>query len=640
MTGTRRLIGLCLSQPHREDRFYFLQALNQYAVKQDFRLLVFNSCSDFYETDNINDHGERTVFRLIPYHLLSGMIIFPEFLHEDPVLEQVAADCRSHGLPVISIDKDMQNCVSFAFSYADIFERLCAHVIEDHHAKKLMMIAGMKGNSFSEQRVAAFRKALTDHGLYFDNSLIGYGNFWDGPTLDIMQEWFEEEERPYPDAIICANDAMAIAVSSYLQKQGCRVPEDCIVTGFDGIKQSGYHMPHITTCRQDYDTMGRKLIEAIEALLRGEPYPKRNVIGFSLIRSQSCGCEPVSFGNINDATQEIFDRLRHSEQRQEMMCTVQSAISKMKNIEELPGIMSDRFIFPTTVVAFSNDIFDPPHYGFRPDGKLFTDQMQISYQRYFWYQLAECTIEREMLVPRMELLTGRSEPIFVCALHFMELPLGYCVFQPELSVDDYEKMYTFMIAMNASFGAFHGQMQIQSINAQLKSVNAELEQLYVHDYLTGLYNRRGFYKEFLRRQEQSGEGLEAYLVSVDLDRLKYINDSFGHQEGDRAICAVADALRAAAGPDDICARFGGDEYAVGGFLPAALADIFFERFRRQFLDFLTAYNRDSALPYPVEASIGFSHEPVNAEFSLDNMIKNADDRMYEYKLAHKKAREC
>ena len=639
MAETRRLIGMCLSAPHREDRFQFIQALNQYAVAQGFRLLIFNSSSDFYYTNNPDDEGERTVYQLIPYHMLSAMILFPEFLGAHPVMQEIAAKCREHGIPVISIDKEMEGCTMFSFAYADIFEQLCAHVTDVHHAKRLMMVAGLKGNSFSEARVAAFRKVLLERGLYYDDSLIGYGNFWDGPTRDLMREWFEEEERPFPDAIICANDSMAIAVSTYLQKHGCRVPQDCIVTGFDGILQASYHMPHLTTCRQDYDTMGRKLIEAVEALLRGEECPARNVIGFTMIRSQSCGCEPVSFTNINDATQAIFDRMRLSEQRQEMMCIVHAGVSKMTQLEELSSVLSDRFIFPTTVFAVNEDIFQPPYFGVRPDGQSFTENMNITYQRYFWYQIEGCTVPREQLVPRMDILLGRTEPIFVCALHFWELPLGYCVFQPELTVDDYAKMYTFMITINASFGAFHSQLQIQSINAQLKQVNEELEQLYVHDYLTGLYNRRGFYKEFRRKQEQSGGQLEAFLISIDLDRLKYINDNFGHQEGDSAICTIADAMRAAAGPDDICARFGGDEYAVGGFLPAPLADICYERFRTQFMQYLADYNRSAGKPYPVEASIGFSHEPVNAEFSLDQMIKEADDRMYAQKLANKKARE-
>lgn len=640
MAEAVHLIGLCISTPHREDRFHFIQALNQSAVARGFRLVIFNSCSDLYEQSNPNNKGERSVFRMIPYEMLSAMVVMPRFLCNDPIIDQVAEQCIAHGLPVISIDREMKGCISFSFSYADIFERLCAHIVDDHHAKTLLMMAGVKDNEFSNQRIAAFRKVLEDRNMYFDDSLIGYGNFWDIPAVDVMREWFEEEGRPYPDAIICANDSMAIAVSSYLQKHGCRVPEDCIVTGFDSIRQSSFHMPHLTTCRQDYDTMGERILDAVEARMRGEDYPTSNTVGFTLIRSQSCGCEPISFTNINDATQEIFDRMRLSEQRQEMMCTVQSAVSKMKSIEELPAVLADRFIFPTTIIAANDDIFEPPHYGTKHGEQLFTEQVRVHYQRYFWYQIEPCTIPRAQLVPRMDILLGRSEPIVVCALHYLDLPLGYCVFQPEHTLDDYEKIYTFMIAINASFGGFHGQMQIKSINQQLQNVNAELERLHIHDYLTELYNRRGFYREFHRLLAQnSGEGMHAFLISADLDRLKMINDTYGHQEGDSAICVIAEALRQAAGEHDICARFGGDEFAVGGFLPAPLADVYCERFRRQFTAYLETYNQVSGKPYPVEASIGFGHEPAAEGFDLDRMIKEADDRMYQNKLAHKKARE-
>lgn len=639
---SEKLIGICLSTIQMEDRFAFVKALNRYAVAHGFRLLIFNSCTDLFDRGNPNDDGERSVFELIPYESLSAMIIFPHFLFNDPVVDTIIERCRAHRLPVITIDKEVPGCTCFTFSYADIFERLCAHVIDDHHAKSLLMMAGMKNNQYSDQRVAAFRKALTERGMYYDDSLIGYGYFWDAPALDVMREWFEEEERPYPDAIICANDSMAIAVSTYLQKHGCRVPEDCIVTGFDCILQSRYHIPHLTTCRQDYETMGSRLIHAIEAMLRGETVPAKNVVSFSMIRSQSCGCKPVSFYNINDAAQEMYDSLRLSAQRQEMMCSVQSAIARMESVQDLPAILSDKFVFPTNVFAINEDIFQEPEYGahHRLDS-AYSENVNVIFQRYFWYQPDPCAIPREQLVPHLEMMLSREEPIIVCALHFIDLTLGYCVFQPEVTVDDYEKMHAFMNAMNASFGTFHGQMQIRSINRALENANEELEKLYIHDYLTGLYNRRGFYRAFRNETAaQHDADLCAFVISVDLDGLKQINDSFGHQEGDSAICTVAKALAACCGTHEICARFGGDEFAVGGFVPKSLTEIRAEQFRHRLTEYLEQYNRSSGKPYQVAASIGFHAEPADPAPDPDALFRIADDRMYADKAERKEKQKA
>jgi len=633
------IIGVCLSTVQEEDRLYFISGLNRYAVANGYRLMIFQTCSDLYGPPNPNNDGEISVFRLIPYEKLSAMIIMPQFLYNHPVLDSIVAECRRRDVPVISIDRQIFGCISFSFGYADIFERLCRHVIDVHHAKNLMMMAGTKDNSFSESRIAAFRKALTDSGLPFDESMIGYGNFWNEPTEAVLQHWFEVEKRPYPDAIICANDSMAITVSSWLQQHGVRIPEDCIVTGFDGIQQAEYHMPHLTTCHQDYDCMGRKIITAIDRLRRGVRTPVTNVIGFNMRLSQSCGCKPVEFQNINAAMNRLFQRVRLVNNRQDLMCTLQASISKMEAIEELPSVLIEKFVFHTSIFAINDDLFRMPDFGrFHKKEKAFTERMDVMYHRYFWYQEARCAIPREELIPDLDRMLEREEPIVVCALHHLDLTLGYCVFQTELSVDEYEKIYTFMSAVNASFGAFHNKLQIQAINEQLKSVNAELEKLYVHDYLTGLYNRRGFYREFRLMREAQQKPALAFLISADLDRLKYINDTFGHLEGDNAICTVAQALLHAAAEGDIVARFGGDEFAVGGILSADDADAHFAAFRAKFQSYLEKYNAISENPYPVEASIGFYAEELNDRFDLDSMIKVADDRMYAEKLAHKKAR--
>lgn len=630
-----KLIGVCLSTIQMEDRFYFIKALNQHAVAEGYRLLIFNTCTDLYDKGNPNDDGERSVFQLIPYESLSALIIFPHALFNDPVVDTVIENGKAHGIPVITIDKEVSGCLCFRFAYANVFEHLCAHIVDDHRAKNLMMMAGVKNNQYSDERVAAFRKVLTERGMYYDDSLIGYGDFWDGPALNVMREWFEEEGRPYPDAIICANDSMAIAVSSYLQKHGCRVPEDCIVTGFDCILQSRYHIPNLTTCRQDYDAMGSRIIHAVTALQRGESVPHSQVIGFSVIRSQSCGCKPVSFHNINDASQEMYNSLRNAAKRQEVMCAVQSDIARMRSVTELPEVLSNRFIFPTIVLAINHDIFEEPDFGKQhgPEN-AFTDSIKILFQRYFWYQKENCAIPRQQLIPEPDMLFSREEPVIVSPLHFIGQPLGYCVFQPEINVDDYEKLHIFMNALDASFGTFHSQMQIRSINRKLETVNAELEKLYIHDYLTGLFNRRGFFRQFRQCIAALHDtGMQIFLVSIDLNGLKQINDQYGHHEGDCAICAAADALQACAGATDICARFGGDEFVFGGFVPASLTDIRAEQFRQQFTAQLAMFNSTSGKPYRVSASIGFFAVPAVPAPDLDQLLRSADNRMYDEKRA-------
>lgn len=640
MQDKHNIIGVCLSTIQSEDRYYFIESLNKHAVEAGFRLMVFNSCTDLYEKNNANNTGEAQVFRAIPYHLLSAMIVFPCFIWQKEYVKLIVQGCKENDIPLISIDEDLGGRAVFSFDYANSFGDLCEHVIKVHDAKRLKMMAGVKGNSFSDERVSAFRQTLEKNGLEFDDSMVGYGDFWFGPTEETMKQWFEVEKQPLPDAIICANDSMAITVSNYLQNHGYSVPEDCIITGFDGIMQSEFHIPRLTTAKQDYDEMGRSIVESIGLILSGGEPEKHNKIPFTIRLSGSCGCVPMDARRINHTVNEIFDRLRLSQERQDLMCTVQSSVSKMTDISQLPSSLINKFIITTNIFALNSDMLEAPDFGtYHKHENAFSDNMNILFQRYFWNEFEPCECSRETFIPRLDLLLEREQPIIICVVHFFDLVFGYCAFQPDIDFSEYQKMHTTMSAINSSLGVFHSQEQIKSINTQLSSVNDKLENLYVHDEMTGLLNRRGFYL-LLRHQrdELSSSNMSVAFISADLDGLKYINDTFGHLEGDNAIVTVAKALSACTRASDICARFGGDEFAVCAMIPAGTENTYFERFRKNLLKYLEDYNSTSGRPYPVEASIGCYSVPLTHDLDLDSLIKNADDLMYADKVARKKKR--
>ncbi|MBQ8961449.1 MAG: GGDEF domain-containing protein [Ruminococcus sp.] len=387
--------------------------------------------------------------------------------------------------------------------------------------------------------------------------------------------------------------------------------------------------------------MGRLLVESIETLENGGDVPEKATVGFDVIRSQSCGCEPVHATNVNDVLNSLMDRLRLSKNRQDLMCSIQSSVSKMADISELPSVLIDKFAFHTNVFALTRDVFEEPDFGAgRRGSSAYADRIDVVYHRYFWDQKEPCTIPTSQLFPDISLLTVREEPIVICSVHFLDMIMGYCVFQPEIDFDEYEKFHTLMSAIDASMGNFHGRLQIKSINTKLVEVNSELKHLSDHDHMTGLMNRRGFYSELSRMisAKRSGECL-VVLISADLDGLKEINDSFGHLEGDSAITTVARALISCSVQDEICARFGGDEFSAVAVISESLGKSYIKGFRERFEDYLSRYNESSGKPYKVEASIGFYSEMLSDYFDIDRMIKNADERMYEHKISRRRERK-
>jgi diguanylate cyclase (GGDEF)-like protein/PAS domain S-box-containing protein len=144
-----------------------------------------------------------------------------------------------------------------------------------------------------------------------------------------------------------------------------------------------------------------------------------------------------------------------------------------------------------------------------------------------------------------------------------------------------------------------------------------------HDALTGLYNRRRFEQELDRHIVHGRRyGMDGALLVIDLDRFKQVNDGHGHRAGDRALAAVARALRARLRESDILARFGGDEFAVlmphGGAAEAAeLANLVVNAVRREV----------STPAGPLDASVGYALFE-DATTSSDEVLSRADDAMY------------
>ena len=154
----------------------------------------------------------------------------------------------------------------------------------------------------------------------------------------------------------------------------------------------------------------------------------------------------------------------------------------------------------------------------------------------------------------------------------------------------------------------------------------------MRDQLTGLYNRFGYVQ--LAQQYFAEQCGRIYLVYVDVDNLKTINDNYGHAMGDKAIKGVADAIKEVYREENILVRMGGDEFLVIG--KEAGDEVLSEKENAVGI-FLKEYSEREKLPFVLTASMGHVHNLKNA-ISLETLVKNADARMYEIKQRRKKAK--
>jgi len=155
----------------------------------------------------------------------------------------------------------------------------------------------------------------------------------------------------------------------------------------------------------------------------------------------------------------------------------------------------------------------------------------------------------------------------------------------------------------------------------------ELRDLSLTDPLTGLYNRRGFLLLAETHRRMLGRtGSQSLLLFADVDRLKAINDQFGHAAGDDAIRLAASALRASLRESDIVSRFGGDEFAA---LAHDVASGARSVVLRRVESALAQHHRGSGLPFEVSLSVGVAS--LDPGLDLDAVMARADRALYRSK---------
>ena len=158
------------------------------------------------------------------------------------------------------------------------------------------------------------------------------------------------------------------------------------------------------------------------------------------------------------------------------------------------------------------------------------------------------------------------------------------------------------------------------------------------DPLTGLLNRRGFLKAAERQlslAQRKKWGMTLFFL--DMDGLKYINDSHGHVEGDQALIETATILQKTVRQPDIIGRYAGDEFAVLAFetqRKSGTGDKISIRLRKN----LDAYNARRTPSKNLSLSIGFAYFDPKKPISIDELIDEADVKMYEEKRAKRRAR--
>ncbi len=631
-------IAVCFAGINEEYNDSLINAAYRLTSEYNFKLLYFGSFSPMYEFEK-HDKGESHVFRLINFETIDGIILLSETIKKEEVRNSIVERALRAGIPVVSIDHYMEGCYNINFRYTEALEKIIVHLLEEHHYTKLNFMAGIKGNPFSEERLDVYKRVLKEHGIPVEEERILYGNFCYYPTKEKVRE-FMNSGLPVPEAFVCANDTMAIAAIEALMEEGYSVPDDIMVTGMDGIREALAYSPAIITAKQDFEATMKRAFQMLYSHFLGEDVEKQVWIDSEVIYDQEIGIEQQLRYKYTTLNRNLYNQLDNFElftkkqiEFTEDLADNRSFQDVFENLKKYPHFFfADSFWLCIVDDYMSKkevlmDIIDD----FRIIKTDYSQTMNLMLARRKGEWLGIIDFPTKNLLPDFDAILEEENNLMFFPLHLLEKTIGYVAL-----VYDPEKMnmyYAYQIFMNIGI-----TLEGIKIRQQQQAIIDNLEVKYVHDPMTGLLNRRGFYQQLAPVYEKCVKSEKRVMfISVDLNGLKPINDTYGHADGDLAISTVGKSLVvSAADYDYTCARFGGDEFVVAGQIEN---DEEMQKFCENVTAFLDSFNEKSKKPYKLSASIGAVSGVPEPDMTMDEFIKVADEKMYEEKVRyHSRAR--
>ena len=167
---------------------------------------------------------------------------------------------------------------------------LTRHLIADHGLTRLAYISGGEDSPDATARFAGFQRALADSGLPVPGEPDIRGNFTQADGRSAAQRLLDAAGA-VPQALVCANDQMAVGALQTMERRGIRVPQDVAVVGFDGIPLGRVVRPSLTTVSQPMRRLGETAVDLLVERLRDPDREPRSVLlPVSQTRRHSCGC--------------------------------------------------------------------------------------------------------------------------------------------------------------------------------------------------------------------------------------------------------------------------------------------------------------------------------------------------------------
>ncbi|MCR5214141.1 MAG: GGDEF domain-containing protein [Eubacterium sp.] len=616
---------------------FALEGVRNAASKHNMDVFVF---LDYTSYDKTKEHliGELNILNLPDLNDFSGALLLGNTLCVAGEIDILRDKILEVNIPAVCLEALIDDIDCIRTENINGMKELVEHLVTVHGVKDIFWVGGPSDNVESIDRYNAVKEVMEGHGLAVDPKKQVDGS-WSFSIIQTLMPDILEGMDKLPDAFICANDVMAMGVCLSLDKAGYKVPDDVIVTGFDNLHSGSCFSPTIASVDRGWGTRSYQATEHLISLMNGGEHHRDIIYNSTFDPGESCGC-PISPEDAE--AQKEGGRRTYSLPLERTvfdwhLLDIDECVSQVKSIDELHDKYNELW--------FKNHAYEGDSFALCVDHTFmksmenetpllvdgYSKKMDVLFCMVDGKCMPQGCIYTKDLVPFYNANSENTNLYMFIPLHNRQFCEGYFVIKNNHKV--IKDFYLNSLISHISASLDRGRQ-----NIKLESMYKRLEEISVKDELTGLLNRLGYEKLAIPYLEELRESKKKAIIMVaDINRMKLINDKYGHLHGDNAIKITANALKKAIPKEWKAVRYGGDEYVIIG--EAALVDNI-NKVKKKVIEYINQQVTDLMLPFKISVSIGYINVVSDSDLSMEECFRMADDAMYHMKeVAHKQESE-
>ena len=305
--NNRLNIGLFTCHLDNDYAYEVCKGVDCAAKELDVNLIVFPGMymnASYNDPKNARfDYQYNSIFYYASKHTLDALIVsigsIGSFLSENDMITFLS----KFDIPILTIEIEVPGYPYLFTESKTGMRQAVEHLIKEHGKTKIGFVSGRRENADARERLNTYLDVLAENNIEIDENRIVYGNFSEF-TEEIVGDLLDR--NPDLEAIVFANDQMAIGGYTAIKQHGLEIGKDILVTGYDDSPVSIVLDPPLTTVHNSVITMGyQSVFEAVNLINSGKT--NVNILNSELIVRSSCGCGDFKLNSILNEQNDFSD---------------------------------------------------------------------------------------------------------------------------------------------------------------------------------------------------------------------------------------------------------------------------------------------------------------------------------------------